>query len=567
MISFFVIVIFLLTSTVFYNNYTALDLLKKNIYSNTMDTLVLYQKSLDSNLEQTETYLRAKAIDNQRTLNTLRTASIHETDWFSAHYQLVQNFRAALPTYKTNSFFCYIPEKDQYIQHTNADISDSLAMRESITQLILSEETIHNTWRLLSVKGDYYFVYTLNYFGTYIGSWCSMDYLLDTVSNDTRLHFSTPEGELLRNGNESLFLTPPEEKSSPYFYEQVDGRQMLSVSYALQSAPFYLTILVPKSELSGKYQNLINVIVIVSACFLFIWFIIFTFLRRYILKPIYTLTHAITQLREGNLDACVTIGRQPDEFRHLSQAFNEMVREIKDLKIDVYERQLQRQRLEMQYLKQQITPHFMINCLNTVYQLTETDHADLARKMLRDLSIHLRYTLSSGQTVPLLEELNLIRNYIELSNIRYPGSIVYYQECPEDLYNVTAIPLLILNFVENTIKYEVTMGEVLEIHVEISRHTRSGIPLLSVCVWDTGSGFSADFLERLQDIDNYAEHENYHIGIVNTYLRARHIYDIHEFSFCNRPEAGAQILMTLSCYPFQPSDSINPVSNSRGELS
>ena len=58
----------------------------------------------------------------------------------------------------------------------------------------------------------------------------------------------------------------------------------------------------------------------------------------------------------------------------------------------------------------------MINCLNTIYQLTENNHADLARQMLQNLSVHLRYTLSSGQTVSLLEELNLVKNYVELSS-------------------------------------------------------------------------------------------------------------------------------------------------------
>lgn len=250
------------------------------------------------------------------------------------------------------------------------------------------------------------------------------------------------------------------------------------------------------------------------------------------------------------MDIHISTQKNAEEFQNMSSAFNEMVHEIRDLKIDVYERKLERQRLETQYLKQQITPHFMINCLNTVYQLTDSNHPDLAKQMLRELSNHLRYTLSSGHTVPLSEELKLSENYIELSKIRYPNSICYYADCPEELLNATAIPLLILNFIENTIKYEISVGELMEIHVEISKTEKDGQDFISICIWDTGSGFSEEFLAQLKDLDYYSEHEVYHIGIVNTYLRAKHIYSEPDFRFSNRKNAGAQIHILLPYIPY-----------------
>lgn len=119
-------------------------------------------------------------------------------------------------------------------------------------------------------------------------------------------------------------------------------------------------------------------------------------LHRWVLHPVHMLTHALEQLRGGDLKVRIPDDAMLDEFRKMTTAFNDMVEEIDDLKIANYEKQLARQKLEALYLKQQITPHFMINCLNTIYQLTENNHADLARQMLQNLSVHLRYTLSSG---------------------------------------------------------------------------------------------------------------------------------------------------------------------------
>ena len=227
-----------------------------------------------------------------------------------------------------------------------------------------------------------------------------------------------------------------------------------------------------------------------------------------------------------------------------------MVEEIDDLKIENYEKQLSRQKLEALYLKQQITPHFMINCLNTIYQLTENNHADLARQMLQNLSVHLRYTLSSGQTVSLLEELKLVKNYVELSAIRYPGALRLLPSCEESLHNATVVPLMLLNFVENTVKYEVVMGKVLDIHIDVTAREKNQCTRLHICIWDTGRGFSENMLAVLQNLDTYVNSEQEHIGITNVVLRLRQIFPDAAFTFCNRSGAGAQITIDFPYVPF-----------------
>lgn len=551
MVMFLVTLVLLFSAALFYNNYTAFQILKKNIYTNTEDTLVLYQKNLDERLSQIETYLLSKMIDNSQSLTTLRISSMNETSWFTAKYQLSTNFNASLPSYTTNCFFCYLPEKEQYIQSYNTDTSTATALKKAICALIRTEEIQSTSWMTISSGESHYLVYTLNYFGTYIGSWCSMEYLLDSVSDSGRLYFTTMDGKLLHGKENNSHTMIPISSDATYVYEEIGDEKALVVSHPLETAPMYLSIIIPGTEISGNYQTLILAVYVVVVFFFLIWFLIFIFLRRYILKPVYTLTDAITQLRNGNLDAYIPLEKRADEFQNMSGAFNEMVHEIKDLKIDVYERKLQRQRLETQYLKQQITPHFMINCLNTVCQLTDTNHPDLAKQMLRELSNHLRYTLSSGYVVSLSEELKLTANYIALSNIRYPSTIQYEVSCPEELENATAIPLLILNFIENTVKYEVSMGEIMEIHVSVEKSRIEEQDYLNICIWDTGRGFSKEFLAQLEDLDYYSEHEVYHIGIVNTYLRAKHIYSNPKFRFSNREGAGAQISIRLPYIPLE----------------
>lgn len=545
----------LLIGLVTYNNYSAYSLLLKKVYGNTEDTTALFQKQLDDALKRNENNLFTTAY-NSSFLRTLKAEDMNTVAWFNAAYQLQLTFQNALSTYTIDGMFCYLPDKDQYIAYTHVTGQTGIALKNQILKTLAGDSLNLSDWTLYALNNNYYFLRVLHINEIYVGAWIDMDTLLgslaQTADTHARLYFMTYEGLLLRNDQESIKLTPPDLKKTPYAFESIEGENMLAVSKPLTNAPFYLTILIPQSDLTSTARDLVSVILIVSICLLLIWLLLAIIMRKWILTPVEALTKAIGQLRSGNLDANAPTAHQLDEFQNMTTAFNEMVTEIKDLKIDVYERKLQKQRLEAQYLKQQITPHFMINCLNTTYQLTETGHEDLARKMLKDLSSHLRFILSSGQTVSLGEELRLVENYIELSGIRYPYSIRYICQCDAALHTATVIPLLLLNFVENTIKYEVRMGQILEIHIEIEQIVRDQKPFLKFFVWDTGNGFSADMLDKLVDIDAYLQKEGEHIGIANVVMRARHVFDWSDFKFSNRNGGGAQINIELPSLPFTP---------------
>lgn len=341
-----------------------------------------------------------------------------------------------------------------------------------------------------------------------------------------------------------------EDPSSVWNLNEIDGTSWMAVSHELKETPLSLTLLLKDSEYTKYQANFYFIAFIVSLGLFVVWLLLSASLYRWVLHPVHMLTHALEQLRGGDLKVRIPDDAMLDEFREMMTAFNDMVEEIDDLKIENYEKQLSRQKLEALYLKQQITPHFMINCLNTIYQLTENNHADLARQMLQNLSVHLRYTLSSGQTVSLLEELKLVKNYVELSSIRYPGALRLLPSCEESLQNATVVPLMLLNFVENTVKYEVVMGKVLDIHIDVTAREKNQCTRLHICIWDTGRGFSENMLAVLQNLDTYVNSEQEHIGITNVVLRLRQIFPDAAFTFCNRSGAGAQITIDFPYVPF-----------------
>ena len=504
------VMIVLFCALVAYNNTAAFGLMLERIHENSENTLVLYQKSLDENLSRTETYLYVFAL-NDADLLSLRAAEPQTTNWYITLNRIKKSFENATPNYTVDGFFCYQEATDAlvlYDQTTNPTPFLWNYIRE-----IAKTEDPSSVWNLNEINGKYYLVRILNLNGYLLGAYISTDTLLGTLVD-------------------------------------IDGTSWMAVSHKLKETPLSLTLLLKASEYT-KYQSSFYLLALIVSLGLFvIWLLLSASLHRWVLHPVHMLTHALEQLRGGDLKVRIPDDAMLDEFRKMTTAFNDMVEEIDDLKIANYEKQLARQKLEALYLKQQITPHFMINCLNTIYQLTENNHADLARQMLQNLSVHLRYTLSSGQTVSLLEELNLVKNYVELSSIRYPGALRLLPSCEESLQNATVVPLILLNFVENTIKYEVVMGKVLDMHIDITAQEENQCTRLHICIWDTGCGFSEDILAVLQKLDTYVNSEQEHIGITNVVLRLRQIFPDAAFAFGNRPGAGAQITIDFPYVPF-----------------
>ena len=108
---------------------------------------------------------------------------------------------------------------------------------------------------------------------------------------------------------------------------------------------------------------------------------------------------------------------------------------------------------ELSFLKNQLNPHFLFNSLNSIYSLANKK-SDSTTDAIITLSELMRYMLyeTDKQYVPLSKEIDYIKNYISLQNLRLKdssgvrfnvrGSLEHYIE-----------PLLLISFIENAFKY------------------------------------------------------------------------------------------------------------------
>lgn len=109
---------------------------------------------------------------------------------------------------------------------------------------------------------------------------------------------------------------------------------------------------------------------------------------------------------------------------------------------------------EMRALKAQIDPHFLLNTLNNLYSLALDNDARTAELLLR-LSQSMRYRLyeCGEDLVPLRGEIDFIRNYLELQQLRLgrQPSIQWQIEGPIEGKKIA--PLLFMPYIENAFKH------------------------------------------------------------------------------------------------------------------
>lgn len=191
---------------------------------------------------------------------------------------------------------------------------------------------------------------------------------------------------------------------------------------------------------------------------------------------------------------------------------------------------------ELRALQAQIEPHFLFNTLANVLALIDYE-PQTAKRMLDSFITHLRHSLdSSRQTHATLgSELELLRTYLQLIEIRMGNRLRFEIECPEELRSTPFAPLLLQPLVENAVKYG--LEPKIEGGIVAIRVTR-GPDAIRIDVLDDGVGLHAKSTAR----------SGAGMGIKNIRERLNSLYGeraVLEVAARSAPEVGTQSSIIL----------------------
>jgi hypothetical protein len=117
-----------------------------------------------------------------------------------------------------------------------------------------------------------------------------------------------------------------------------------------------------------------------------------------------------------------------------------------------------RKESELKLLKSQMNPHFLFNSLNTLYALVSEKELEKAEDAILKLSDLLRYSVYqvNNPSISLEDEINYIKNYISLQELRLDGKVSISFNCEGNTSAVFIEPMLLIPFVENAFKYGIS---------------------------------------------------------------------------------------------------------------
>src|SRR4029079_16430980 len=145
---------------------------------------------------------------------------------------------------------------------------------------------------------------------------------------------------------------------------------------------------------------------------------------------------------------------------------------------------------QLRAVQMQLQPHFLFNTLHGIAMLTDTDPAG-AETMAVKLAHLLRATLRLRDVpeVPLRTELELLRAYLEIEELRFGERLVVTFAMPDDLLEVPVPSFLLQPIVEKAVRHGVA-PRVETGHIAIGATRDAGALVLSV--EDDGAGFDVD---------------------------------------------------------------------------
>ena len=349
--------------------------------------------------------------------------------------------------------------------------------------------------------------------------WNDAGYCLTRIGNDTRLVVRKQLKELT-----VLYLTP---------YEH----------FGVDFAPYQILLVVG------------SIFVLLAIPFLMFY------MKHEIFTPMAALVGTMDRIGRGELSVRSSIDYRNAEFTQVNETFNRMIDQITQLKIDGYEKELEARRNEMTALKLQIRPHFVLNCLKSVYAMVQTGSREDAQQLILLLSRYLRYILSfTATTTPLHTEIEQCCNYADLSSVGQKDPVEVLCEIDPELSDLPLPPVSLLTLVENSVKHGKMIGKPLKIAILAKLLKTEEGCMANLSVADNGTGFTAEDLKQLNRAAPQEENGQ-HVGLFNVVRRLQLLYgEQAAIAFTNnRRGGGARVEL------FLPLDAADPALQEKKE--
>jgi len=489
-------------------------------------SIEIYADSVNEKLHSVERFMYSTITHNEslEKLNHVQTFLEYQenlkkvqTSFTEFEYQNETHMTFLLETDSTDHFInvsnLYIPYEDYLLLKSNLK-----SLRSNISD---------RKWKNVTTKNSEYLVKSVHYEGKIIYAVISSEDILK------------PLRKLNIGNNGKLSLKEPNNIPSENYLIHAQNEKT--------HLPFDIYVLVDYAEV---FRNITLLEVFLSAVPIIITIlsiIIILYIRQWMIKPITRLTERLSQLGDSIPPSEFFISEGILEIDKANDKLNKVIFDMQELKIREYHSQLELKKIELNYLKNQIRPHFYLNMLSMIHSMLQTKNYKEIEELTILTSNYLRHLFMANQDFSeLKDEVQHIKDYLEIQRIRYGNSIYFSLNYNDDLQNTLVPSLLLQTFIENTIKHGFSFQDLFTILLSIKKVKTENSDYIQICIEDNGPGFSEEILSKLNQKQSLITEDGHHIGITNTIERLNLLYpNDYTITFENNEEGGAKILLLI----------------------
>ncbi|QHW32767.1 sensor histidine kinase [Paenibacillus rhizovicinus] len=543
-------------------SFASIAIVKQQSARDLRDTANLYINRINSDFSYLNHFM-GWTLANDENVKVMEKHATDETEFIKANSALYRRFVELQQSYgQAYNFFLFFKDKNFLLNCAPMGMTykEYQELQQQINVYIKDKiiyDQFYSRWSTVQLAGKFYLINIVPYHDSYIICLIAADELIRplrqiNLGENGYASLATADGSL---------VTSPITNNGKLLNAKPGGFSLMNVLQTkttvigeFTNASFFVKLVIQfgafeKIMIAQLLIVLLALIVACSLCFILLYF------KNKVLQPIKSFSYNLAFWTEDGEPLDIASSKIV-ELEKANKQFSHLVTQIKTYKIDIYEREIEKQRIQLDYTKLQIKPHFFLNCLTTIHSMAQMDMTGEIQQMALSTSDYFRYIFQNGQDfVRMEDEIEHVRIYLDIQKNRYRDSFDYRIELAEPSRHTPIPPLVLQTFIENAIKYAVSRDNEALIALTVDRRIIEDEPMTVIWISDTGPGFPPDVLAKLQHGQPLDQTHGTQIGIMNTVQRLEYLYGKNAYiRFSNREGGGACITLYLPDPPANPTE-------------
>lgn len=285
-----------------------------------------------------------------------------------------------------------------------------------------------------------------------------------------------------------------ERSGDGFYHERIEGKEVVVGCLEIRELSGTLICIQDISKETGRIRMIRNLFILIMILSIPFLAIIVNVIVKAMLRQFYQILKVIKKVQSGDLDVVVE-NCGTDEMGELGEQINKMLTEFKQLMEANLNRELLVKNSEIKALQNQINAHFIYNVLESIKMMAEVEEKYEISDAITTLGKLLRYSMRwNTPTVTVEDEIEYIKNYLKLINLRFDYEIYLSLNIPKAIYRQQIPKMSLQPIVENAIYHGIEqMAEDTNIYIK-------GIVDGDYCmieVTDAGKGMSEEEVRQL----------------------------------------------------------------------